>query len=322
MRKKCRKTWNFLLAAMVLSMALCGCGKSGFVANDMAVEESVMAGTTGSFDGGWDGGEFTDDMVVEEGSVKDTTVDAPQVQDNRKLIKTVDMTVETKEFDAFLPHIQTRVNALGGYIENMETYNGSKYTTYYRNRNAYMTIRIPKDNLDTFLNDISEYSNVINRSENVKDITLTYVDLESHKKVLLVEQERLLELMEKAETIDDIIVLESRLSDIRYQIESMEAQLRTYDNKVNYSTVTLNIQEVKELTPVEEETMWEEITSGFADTLKDLRDSGREFIVWFIVNIPYLCLWAILIVVIIVVGKRIAKKRRAKSAEEITNVKK
>ena len=66
--------------------------------------------------------------------------------------------------------------------------------------------------------------------------------------------------MEKAESIEDIITIEQRLSNVRYQIESMEAQLRTYDNKVDYSTVHLDVSEVKELTPVHEETLWERIS--------------------------------------------------------------
>ena len=68
-------------------------------------------------------------------------------------------------------------------------------------------------------------------------MTLQYVDLESHKKALTTEQDRLIELMEQAETVEDIITIEGRLSEVRYQLESMESQLRTYDNKIDYSTV-------------------------------------------------------------------------------------
>ena len=68
-----------------------------------------------------------------------------------------------------------------------------------------------------------------------------------------------------------IITLEDRMSTVRYQLESMESQLRTYDNMVDYSTVHMNIQEVKELTPVieEEETAWERFVNGFKESLKD-----------------------------------------------------
>ena len=69
--------------------------------------------------------------------------------------------------------------------------------------------------------------------------------LQSHKKALLAEQESLLSMMEQAESIEDIIAINEQLTDVRYQIESMESQLRTYDNQVDYSTVNLYIDEVE-----------------------------------------------------------------------------
>ena len=108
-----------------------------------------------------------------------------------------------------------------------------------------MTVRIPAQQLDAFLSSVSEVSNVISRNDSVSDVTLQYVDMESHKKALTAEQDRLLELLEQAESVEDIITIESRLSDVRYQIESMESQLRTLQNQVSYSTVYLDIQEVE-----------------------------------------------------------------------------
>ena len=131
--------------------------------------------------------------------------------------------------------------------------------------------------------------------------------------MLVAEQERLLALMEQAETIDDIIMLESRLSEIRYQIESMESQLRTYDNKVDYSTVYLKVDEVKELTPVVEETALQRIANGFANSLKEIRDGLTEFAIWFVVNIPYFILWIVVFVVVVVLIKAFAKVLRKRN---------
>ncbi len=112
-----------------------------------------------------------------------------------------------------------------------------------------------------FLSQVAENGNITSRSEQETDVTLDYVDLDSHKAVLLAEQERLLSFLEQAETVEEMIMLESRLSEVRYQIESMERQLRTYDNQVEYSTVYLSITEVVELTPVpvRQQTTWERI---------------------------------------------------------------
>ena len=168
-------------------------------------------------------------------------------------------------------------------------------------RNADMTIRIPKDKLDGFLNTVSEIANVIRRSDDVKDVTLAYVDLQSHRDALRTEQTRLLELLQKAETVEDIITIEERLSNVRYQLESMESQLRTYDNQVDYSTVYLSIEEVEILTPVEEETVWQRISGGFVESLDNVGEGFVEFGIWFVVNLPYLVVWAVLIAVFVTI---------------------
>ena len=295
---------GFLVACMMFSFAGCGSKSS---ADQMAYS---YATSTESAPGAMaDNGM----AVMEEGIVEyEMTADEPmemkaesvsrESADNvstamteRKLIKTVEMDVETQSFDELLESIQKQVTELGGYIENMNTYNGSAYSGYRSNRDANLTIRIPKENLDGFLNTVSGISNVVRRNESVKDITLNYVDLESHKDALKTEQTRLLELLEKAETVEDIITIEQRLSDVRYQLESMESQLRTYDNQVDYSTVYLYINEVEILTPVEEETIGERISSGFMESLDNIGEGFVEFGIWFVIHIPYLVLGAIFI---------------------------
>ena len=182
-----------------------------------------------------------------------------------------------------------------------------------------MTIRIPKENLDTFLSEMDEQSNIVSRSESVSDVTLQYVDLESHKKALLTEQSRLLELMEQAETVEDIITIESRLSEVRYQIESMESQLRTYDNKIDYSTVYLSVDEVERYTPGDDISTGERIREGFLDSLRGVGNGFKNFGIWFVINLPYLIVWAVLIVAAIFIFCKIRKhtaKRRAKRKAE------
>ncbi len=315
--KKKRLITVMVTVGMVLGLAGCG-GSSKSTMNDMVMSqasEGTYSMSTGGFDSA--AAEMAEMDMLDSGA-EGSVVDSAAFS-NRKLIRTVNMDVETKEFDNLLSAIRTQVKTLEGYIESMNTYNGSTYYGYSGTRNANMTIRIPAAQLDDFLNTISGIGNVIRRSENEDDITLTYVDLESHKAALLAEQTSLLELLEKAETVEDIITLQSRLSDIRYQLESMEAQLRTFDNKVDYSTVYLNIDEVEVLTPVQEKTTWERISEGFMNSLKNIGNGFKEFAVWFVINLPYLILWAAIIAVMIFVTlffvNRGDKKRAKKNLE-------
>ena len=318
---------GLLTAGMVFSLTACGSaaggkyGISDLMDADFVVSSSneTAAASAESYDSGFGtdtAGKYaenaagTDTAVTEEGAVSAATTE-------RKLIKNVDMNVETREYDKLLASVENKVTELGGYIESLDAYNGSSYYNYRSTRNANMTIRIPKDRLDEFLNTVSDLGNVTSRSENVQDVTLTYVDLESHRDALQTEQERLLQLLEQAESIEDIITIEQRLSDVRYQLESMESQLRSYDNQVDYSTVYLYIDEVEVYTPVEEETAWERISAGFMDSLKSIGEGMKEAAIWFVIHIPYLVIWAIVIVILVLILKKIKKRtKRIRAVEQ------
>lgn len=287
----------FVIAATMLT----GCGSASYdsISNMSLRSTNAMTESAAVVDD-----VYSYDSYTEEAGT--TTSSDIAVQDtSRKLIKTVDMSVETDSFDELLTNVQSRVTSLGGYIENSNVYNGNCYFVYGdsdgRSRTADLMIRIPASNLNEFLSLVSDQSNVTRKSESVEDVTLEYVDMDSHKKTLQAEQDRLMELMDKAESIEDLITIESRLSDIRYQIESMESQLRTFDNQVTYSTVYLGIEEVKVYTQVEELTRFEEMTQGFADSFESIINGILDFGVSFVIHIPYMLLGAVIIFLIVLV---------------------
>lgn len=229
---------------------------------------------------------------------------------NRKLIKNVYMELETKEFDKVTAAISRRVTELGGYIESSSISNPNSYNEYVGRRNMSMSARIPCDRLDEFVQNVESEGNITYKDENVTDITLQYTDTESRKKSLLTEQERLNELMKKAETVEDLIAIESRLSEVRYQLESIESQLRTYDNQVDYSTVNLNINEVVDYTPVKEASVWERITEGFRASLTAVGNFLENLFVGILAYSPILLLVAVFVVIIVLIIKAINKKRK------------
>lgn len=326
-----RRVIATLLAGLMMAVLLTGCGSYNSSKMEMSSPQmngAASAAAGGSYyEGGYEGGYGMADYDMayesatsEEGSSLTTSgagdlpaqMENNAAQNDRKLIRTVDMSVETKEYDGLLMTLEAEVQSRGGYIESMDSYNGSSYSSYRNTRHASLTLRIPKGQLDSFLAMVSEVGNIVRRSDNVEDVTLSYVDMESRRNALRTEQERLLALLEKAESVEDIITIEDRLSSVRYQLESMESRLRTIDNQVDYSTVYMDVSEVQELTPVAERTVPERIADGFMGTLKDIGDGVVEFIIWFLVNIPYLVIWAVVITVVVLVVRKIWKKKSKK----------
>ena len=115
--------------------------------------------------------------------------------------------------------------------------------------------------------------------------------------------------------MDNIVTLESRLSDIRYELQNYESQLRTMDNQVEYSTVTLTIYEVERITPSSEEkkTVGKRIENGFSDTMYQISEGMKNFVVWFVVNLPYLIIWGGIITVVILIIRRHYRRKRLKT---------
>ena len=227
---------------------------------------------------------------------------------NRKLIRTVNLNVETDDFDTLLEKLNAQVEALDGYIEQSDI-SGNSIQNERSRRWAHMTVRVPSTSLDHFITSVETNGNVTNKSETTNDVTLKYSDLESKKKSLTIEQDRIWALLEKADTLEAVIALEERLSEIRYELESMESQLRLYDNQVDYSTVHINIEEVKIYTPTTPETVGERIQKGLTKNLDEMKEFCIDTFVWFVTSLPMLLpLLLIVGLVIFVLRKRQAKK--------------
>lgn len=237
---------------------------------------------------------------------------------SRKLIKKVEMSIETKEYDKLTEALNKKISETNGYVENSEM-SGNSYS-HSGARNCSITVRVPKAKLDEFVSSVSALGNVTRKTESAQDVTLQYVDVESHKKSLLIEQERLLAMLQKADKLENIITLENRLSDIRYQIESYESQLRTYDNLVDYSTVIIDYHEVEHITPVEKKaSMWSRMSTGFKESMSDVGDGLQNLAVAFVSNIPYLVIIAIIVLIVLFFVIRI-KKRTDENKQTILEI--
>lgn len=297
---KNRKALAIVLTVLLLAGILTGC--SAKASNDRAPMEDYYFNSesaAGAFDGA--GEKVEADMSSSSGAALA----------DRKLIKTVELTAETEDLDALLTAITGRVSELGGYIENQRVYNGSAYASY-RSRSASLTIRIPADRLDGFVDHVAENTNIVSRYAYIDDVTLTYVATESRVKALQAEESRLLELMDKAENLTDLLQVEARLTDVRYELESVTNQMNVLKNQVSYGTIHLNVDEVVEYTPVAEETFWQRISGGFVDSLEEIGDGIVEVTVFVLANLPYFVLIGAGITVLIILVRRSVRKRKSR----------
>lgn len=337
-KRRTAARWTMLLTAGLLSGLLAGCGSSygetteastastdaayyyteetaDYAAGDYdtteyaAVEDSAEAAADQN-DSSWEGlsknasGTDADGGSESDGEITDTS-------SGQKLIKTVSISMETREFDTLLDSINAKVKAVGGYAESSNV-SGSSYGYDVTNRYAWLTLRIPVDALDEFVAGVGELGNVTSQTENVQDITLDYVDTESRKLALETEQTRLLELLEKAESVEDIITIESRLSEVRYELQSYTSTLRTYDNQVSYSTVNLDIYEVERETVTTKQTFFGRVQSAFLEKIYRAGENLSDFGVWFLSSLPFILVFVLVVFLVVKLVRRAVRRRRQK----------
>lgn len=282
-----------LCAVFVISLA--ACSKSADTAENAA--QDIYYSTS-------DGKNY--DEIGSAESTADSAASG-EVTQNEKIIKTVELYVQTKEYDAYVSALTASVASAGGYIENSTADLGG-YSDY--NRSATYIVRIPADKLGEFLTAADENGKITSKTENQQNVTLEYVDLESRIEAYKTEKETLSGLLEKADSLESILAIQERLSEVNYQIESYTSQLKVLENRVSYSTVTLNISEVERVTE-EETTLWTRIKNRFLNNIDNLVDNIQDFIVDFIGGLPIIIPTAAVIAVIVLILRKIIKKRKS-----------
>ncbi|KLI40297.1 hypothetical protein SZ52_11205 [Brachyspira hyodysenteriae] len=166
----------------------------------------------------------------EESTVSDYAASTSETVE-RKLIVSVDIRVNSKDVEKSYKSIEEKLKEYNGYFDNVES---------SKNR-YYLTIRIPKENLYTFIDFIEQNEKVENKNINTQDVTETYYDTENRIKNREVLLEKLRNYLREAKNIDEILKVEDRINTLTYEIESMKGNLKNLQSSVDYSRVTLNI---------------------------------------------------------------------------------
>lgn len=309
-----------LLVGLALSLAGCGSGAAmdaggGATAQKASEDFAAKAENTGD---AWEASQ--EDAMQKAAAPEDTaaeTVDVPAesggVQSGQKRIRTVNMTAETTDFDRLVSSVKDRTEELGGYVERSELNAASGSAA---DRWINLVLRVPAKELDGFVTQIGEEANVTYSSESTEDVTLSYVDMESHLTALRTEQETLMSMLEQAKTMEDILTIQTRLTDIRYQIESYESQIRVCDNQVEYGTVNLDIAEVIRETSAAGTTFGQSVRARFGDNLYLVGRGLRNFAIGFLGAVPILIPVAGIAAALVWVLRHVRKIRKKRTGEK------
>ncbi len=238
---------------------------------------------------------------------------------SEKIIYSADLYMETLEFDPAIAAVEAMVEEFDGFIERSEINGRTEYhddgTSTLEDRSAYYVLRIPCARFNEFLKRSGDIGNVLSSNTYAENITSQFTDAEARKDSLLIQEERLMAMMEETTEIESLITLEARLSEVRYEIEALERQLINWQNMVDYSTVSLSLQEVAIYTPVVpvQRSFGDKLSTAFADGWNRFVDFAADFVLWFAASLPVLVVLALIALAIILIVTRINRKARKKN---------
>ena len=248
--------------------------------SDMS-EDSIQSNATGNR------GEF-DEVSPEESAQADADSGIGGIEPE-KVITSVFLSLETTEFDSAIENLGSIVNKSKGYVENSHISSRGRINNKVF-QHAQYTIRIPKNNIGTFTDEMDSIGNVVSQSTSKEDITKQYYDTESRLNLLKVKEERMTALLKKAERIEDIITIENQLSEIIHQKENMTKNILEMDDKVAYSIINMEISEVEKLRSdiTAKTTFATRISNAFSDSLYTFKVFVEGVVLIFVYTWPFL----------------------------------
>lgn len=248
------------------------------------------------------------DYAAEESApmLTSSTADTGSAQES-KIIRTIDYTIKTKQFDADYDRIQQMAIACGGYVESLNVYGDvlSGETRY-----AHFTLRVPAEKLQEFIGEANTVGAATAYSEYMQDVSADYYDVQTRLETQRAKLARLNELLSQATDMSDLIEIESAISDTQYQIDRYMGQLNHFDSKVNYSYVYVSLQELSDADAVElpDVTLGERIANAVKESVQGLCEFAEATAVFAVAALPWCAVLAV-IVIVIKVARKVAKKK-------------
>ena len=180
----------------------------------------------------------------------------------RKMIMTARIELAANDLEGLDESVISLVQGYGGHIQR-SFFNNKEGNQYWE-----FTLRIPSHSFETGIKEISALGKVQSSTASGQDVTEEHMDLTARLRVLQKEEERLLELLTKAVTIDDFLQVESHLSRVRVDIEQTTGRIKYLDNRIDFSTIELLVRPVQ--------GMVEPDLKGFAGLAQQMKAAFRR----------------------------------------------
>jgi hypothetical protein len=240
---------------------------------------------------------------------------ADSATEGRMIIYSADVYLDIVNYDETYNQIVSRIEAMGGYIEDAST----SYKFYDEadpeNSLKYgrLTVRLPREQFTGTVDYLATVGVQKNLNIWSQDITAQYRDISNEVANLEIREKKLREIMDKAEAIEDIISVERELSRVRGEINNYMGTLKNWESLVNMSTVHIDLNEVESLEPKIrpiDRTLLQKAKDGFIQSINQLKYIGETFFIVTVGFFPKLIVWGIVFFIGYKIVRWLLKKYR------------
>ena len=246
--------------------------------------------------------ELLDIAAVQNGAVPP----ANGAEIERKIVYTATLQMVVEDFATVPAKVVKLAQDHGGFIANSNI-RGSSGSP----RNGTWTIRVPVAGYGDFLEAASGLGEVTQRTTDSREVTAQFYDVEANIRNKQKEEDRLLKHLESStDKLEDILAVEQNLSRVRGESERLQGRIRVLKDLTSFTTVTLEIREVKDYVPPEAPTFGTRIRRTWEGTLESLLYGSQNFLLFCIAAGPWIVIWAIPIVLFYKLLRYVVRRKR------------
>lgn len=212
-----------------------------------------------------------------------------------KIIREARIEMQTENYSEDMAALEELVTSMGGFITSREEWGSEQSAETGENpRTLSLTLRIPSDQLDAFVEQAKQVGIVTASSISETDVTDQYTDTDRRLQAYQKQYDRVLEMMDQATTVEELIQIESELSRLEMEIESCQGTLNYWDARVNYSTVYIYVDEVRRAISANP-SLGERMRTALANSWDDFTQGCQDLVVNLCAAIPYIVVWIVVL---------------------------
>lgn len=231
-----------------------------------------------------------------------------------KIIREARIEMQTENYSEDMAALEELVTSMGGFITSREEWGSEQSAETGENpRTLSLTLRIPSDQLDAFVEQAKQVGIVTASSISETDVTDQYTDTDRRLQAYQKQYDRVLEMMDQATTVEELIQIESELSRLEMEIESCQGTLNYWDARVNYSTVYIYVDEVRRAISANP-SLGERMRTALANSWDDFTQGCQDLVVNLYAAIPYIVVWIVVLAaaggIAVLIVRKVRKGRR------------